>query len=122
MGSWIPGTHQGSWNRGVIRFQQQIIEILMDPGFQDPQQVGRIEDPRLVGGIEDPILVGGIEDPILVGGIEEPSKVAGIEEGFDSSNKLPSTALDPNFVFKCSKLALYLEKNHYLMEKTAIYV
>ena len=51
----------------------------------------------MVGGIEDPILVGGIKDPILVGGIEEPSKVAGIEEGFDSSNKLPSTALDPNF-------------------------
>ena len=52
----------------------------------------------MVGGIEDPILVGGIEDPILVGGIEEPSKVAGIEEGFDSSNKLPSTALDPESV------------------------
>ena len=106
MGWWNLGTHQGSWNREVIRFQQQIIEILMDPGFQDPQWVGRIKDPRLVGGIEDPILVGGIEDPILVGGIEEPSKVAGIEEGFDSSNKLPSTALDPNFQLHNSIISL----------------
>ena len=77
---WNLGTHQGSWNRGVVRFQQQIIKILIDPGFQDPLQVGRIEDSTLVGGIEDPILVGGIEELAWDGGFQEPIKVPGIEE------------------------------------------
>ena len=95
MGWWILGTHLGSWNRGVVQFQQQIIKILIDPGIQDPLQVRRIEDPTQVGGIEDPILVGGIEELAQDRGFQEPSKVAGIEEGLDSSNILLSTALDP---------------------------
>ena len=34
MGWWILGTHLGSWNQGVVQFQQQIIKILMNPGFK----------------------------------------------------------------------------------------
>ena len=71
MGWWNLGTHQGSWNRGVVRFQQQITKILIDPGFQDPLQVGRIEDPTLVGGIEELAWDRGFQEPIKVPGIEE---------------------------------------------------